>query len=112
MLGHHFRGVASQIALGDPQGEVDAGREASSGRDAIALDEPDAAHPLHGRVLLRELVHGAVVRRRRLTVEKARLREKDPRRAEGLKAAGETMAQIFEGETKFVDLDVLAEAAF
>src|SRR3954469_119540 len=44
--------------------------------------------------------------------EKARLRETDPRRAEGLKAAGETMAQIFEGETKFVDLDVLAEAAF
>jgi len=44
--------------------------------------------------------------------EKARLREKDPRRAEGLKAAGETMGRIFDGEMKFVDLDVLAEASF
>jgi hypothetical protein len=44
--------------------------------------------------------------------EKARLRENDPRRAEGLKAAGETMTRIFEGETNFVDLDVLAENAF
>jgi len=44
--------------------------------------------------------------------EKARLRETDPRRTEGLKAAGQTMAQIFDGDTQFVDLDVLAENAF
>ena len=44
--------------------------------------------------------------------EKARLREKDPRRTDGLKAAGETMAQILDGEAQFVDLDVLVENAF
>jgi len=44
--------------------------------------------------------------------EKARLREKDPRRTEGLRAAGQTMEQIFEGDTQFVDLDVLVESAF
>jgi len=44
--------------------------------------------------------------------EKARLREKDPRRTEGLKAAGQTMGQIFEGDMEFADLDVLVESAF
>jgi antibiotic biosynthesis monooxygenase (ABM) superfamily enzyme len=44
--------------------------------------------------------------------EKARLRENDPRRTEGLKAASQTMAQIFDGEPQFVDLDVLVENAF
>ena len=41
--------------------------------------------------------------------EKARLRENDPRRQEGLQAARETMAEIFDGPPKFVDLDVLEE---
>src|SRR4051812_36365994 len=44
--------------------------------------------------------------------EKARLREKDPRRTEGLKVAGQTMGQIFEGDTQFIDLDVMVENAF
>ncbi len=41
--------------------------------------------------------------------EKARARENDPRRQEGLQAARETMAEIFEGTPEFVDLIVEAE---
>ena len=44
--------------------------------------------------------------------EKARAREKDPRRTEGLQAVGQAMAQIFDAEPQFVDLDVLVENAF
>jgi quinol monooxygenase YgiN len=41
--------------------------------------------------------------------EKARAREQDPRREQGLAAARATMAEIFEGPVEFVDLAVLAE---
>jgi quinol monooxygenase YgiN len=41
--------------------------------------------------------------------EKARARENDPRRTEGLQAARNTMAEIFEGSPEFVDLTVVAE---
>jgi quinol monooxygenase YgiN len=38
--------------------------------------------------------------------EKARARESDPRRQEGLQAARATMAEIFDGAPEFVDLTV------
>ncbi len=38
--------------------------------------------------------------------EKARARENDPRRQEGLQAARATMAEIFDGAPEFVDLTV------
>lgn len=38
--------------------------------------------------------------------EKARAREQDPRRQEGLRAARATMAEIFEGPPEFTDLVV------
>jgi hypothetical protein len=38
--------------------------------------------------------------------EKARARENDPRRQEGLQAARATMAEIFDGAPQFVDLTV------
>jgi quinol monooxygenase YgiN len=41
--------------------------------------------------------------------EKARARESDPRREEGLAAVRETMAEIFEGPPEFVDLEVTDE---
>ena len=41
--------------------------------------------------------------------EKARLRENDPRRAEGLAAARATMAKIFDGPPSFTDLTVVEE---
>ena len=41
--------------------------------------------------------------------EKARAREQDPRRQEGLKEARATMAEIFEGPPEFVDLNVAVE---
>ncbi len=41
--------------------------------------------------------------------EKARARESDPRRQEGLKAARETMAEVFEGAPQFVDLTIVDE---
>lgn len=41
--------------------------------------------------------------------EKARERESDPRREEGLQAARATMARIFEGAPQFVDLTVTDE---
>src|SRR3954454_15685800 len=44
--------------------------------------------------------------------ESARAREQDPRRELGLTAARETMARIFEGAPEFINLDVVAEAAF
>ena len=43
--------------------------------------------------------------------EKARARESNPRRQEGLKAARETMAEIFDGPPEFLDLTVLDEVA-
>ena len=41
--------------------------------------------------------------------EKARAREQDPRRQEGLQAARKTMAAIFDGPPEFVDLTVADE---
>ena len=41
--------------------------------------------------------------------EKAREREKDPRREEGMRAARATMAEIFAGAPEFVDLAVIDE---
>ena len=41
--------------------------------------------------------------------EKARARENDPHRNEGLQAARATMAEMFEGAPEFVDLDVVSE---
>jgi len=43
--------------------------------------------------------------------EKARERENDPRRAEGLQAARATMAAIFDGPPEFVDLTVVDEVS-
>ncbi len=43
--------------------------------------------------------------------EKARARENDPRREEGLKAARALMADIFDGAPEFVDLNVVEEFA-
>jgi hypothetical protein len=44
--------------------------------------------------------------------EKARQREQDPRRTEGMAAARATMAEIFEGPPEFVDLAVVEETAY
>ena len=41
--------------------------------------------------------------------EKARAREQDERRQEGLKSVRETMAQIFDSPPEFLDLEVVAE---
>jgi quinol monooxygenase YgiN len=41
--------------------------------------------------------------------EKARARENDPRRHEGLQAARETMVEIFDGPPEFVDLTIVEE---
>jgi antibiotic biosynthesis monooxygenase (ABM) superfamily enzyme len=41
--------------------------------------------------------------------EKARAREGDPRRQEGLQAARAVMAEIFDGAPEFVDLTVVDE---
>ena len=41
--------------------------------------------------------------------EKAREREDDPRRDEGLAAARATMAEIFDGAPEFADLTVIAD---
>ena len=43
--------------------------------------------------------------------EKARSRENDPRRQEGLAAARATMADIFDGGPDFVDLTVVDETS-
>lgn len=43
--------------------------------------------------------------------EKARAREQDPRRQEGLQDVRATMAEIFEGPPEFVDLNVVEEIA-
>ena len=43
--------------------------------------------------------------------EKARARENDPRREEGLQPARATMAEIFEGAPEFVDLTVMGEVS-
>jgi quinol monooxygenase YgiN len=42
---------------------------------------------------------------------KARARESDPQRNEGLQAARATMAEIFDGAPEFVDLDVVHETS-
>jgi hypothetical protein len=41
--------------------------------------------------------------------EKARARERDPRRQEGLTAVREAMAEVFDGPPEFVDLTVVAD---
>ena len=41
--------------------------------------------------------------------EKARARENDPRREEGLQSARQTMAEIFDAPPEFVDLVVVEE---
>ncbi len=41
--------------------------------------------------------------------ERARERENDPARQEGMESARATMAEIFEGPPEFVDLTVVAE---
>ena len=43
--------------------------------------------------------------------EKARARENDPRRQEGLQDARATMAEIFDGAPEFVDLTVVDEVS-
>lgn len=43
--------------------------------------------------------------------EKARARENDPRRAEGLAAARATMAEVFDGAPSFTDMIVIEEFA-
>jgi len=42
--------------------------------------------------------------------EKARAREQDPRRAEGLERARAIMGEVFDGPPEFVDLDVVEES--
>jgi|ERR1035437_1311097 quinol monooxygenase YgiN len=44
--------------------------------------------------------------------EKARAREQDPRRQEGLQAVRETMAEIFDGPAEFVDLTILEDTSY
>jgi quinol monooxygenase YgiN len=44
--------------------------------------------------------------------EKARAREQDPRRQEGLKAVRATMAEIFDGPPEFVDLSVVEDTSY
>jgi quinol monooxygenase YgiN len=44
--------------------------------------------------------------------KRARERESDPRREESLKAARETMAEIFDGPPEFVDLDVISDDVY
>ena len=41
--------------------------------------------------------------------EKARAREQDERRQEGLQSVRQTMAEIFDGSPEFTDLDVILE---
>lgn len=41
--------------------------------------------------------------------EKARAREQDERRQEGLAAVRSTMAEIFDGPPEFVDLDIVSD---
>jgi len=43
--------------------------------------------------------------------EKARAREQDPRRQEGLKAVQATMADFFDGPPEFVDLTVVHDVS-
>jgi quinol monooxygenase YgiN len=43
--------------------------------------------------------------------EKARARENDPQRQEGLQAARATMAEIFDGGPEFTDLTVVEETS-
>jgi hypothetical protein len=44
--------------------------------------------------------------------EKARARENDQRRQEGLQAVRATMAEIFDGAPEFVDLTVMEETTY
>lgn len=43
--------------------------------------------------------------------EKARAREQDPRRQEGLKSVQATMAELFDGPPEFVDLTVIHDVS-
>ena len=43
--------------------------------------------------------------------EKARAREQDPRRQEGLKSVQATMAELFDGPSEFVDLTVIHDVS-
>jgi antibiotic biosynthesis monooxygenase (ABM) superfamily enzyme len=43
--------------------------------------------------------------------EKARAREQDPRRQEGLKSAQAVMAEVFDGAAEFVDLTVVQDVS-
>jgi quinol monooxygenase YgiN len=43
--------------------------------------------------------------------EKARARENDPRRDEGLQAARAAMAEIFDGAPEFIDLTAIADVS-
>jgi quinol monooxygenase YgiN len=43
--------------------------------------------------------------------QKARAREQDPRRLEGMKAVQAAMAELFDGPPEFVDLTVLQDAS-
>ena len=44
--------------------------------------------------------------------EKARAREQDPARQDGLEAARETMAEVFDGPPEFVDLTVVEDHSY
>ncbi len=44
--------------------------------------------------------------------EKARAREQDPRRQEGLQAARQTMAEMFDGPPEFIDLSVVEDFTY
>jgi quinol monooxygenase YgiN len=43
--------------------------------------------------------------------EKARAREQDPQRQEGLRSAQATMAEVFDGPPEFVDLTVVQDVS-
>ena len=43
--------------------------------------------------------------------EKARAREQDPRRQEGLKSVQATMAELFDGPPEFVDMTVIHDVS-
>lgn len=92
--------------------------EGSEGELAGLMDALDAVEQ-PGSGLLRSLtmtgrddprqVHVLVVFE---SEEKARAREDDPRRQEALVPVREKMAEIFEGQPTFADLDVVVERSY
>ena len=86
------------------------------GKDVAELNKQIQAAEQPGSGLVRSLfmqdqkdpsqVYGLVVFE---SEEKARARENDPRRQEGLQAARQIMAEIFDGPPEFVDLTVVEE---